>query len=124
MDSRGTILVTGGAGFLGRHLVASHLKDGHEVWIVDNLFTGKHPDTWLTDFQKKIDGIRTIYEKGSQRVVFIEADLIDLLREELREPGSAGFPDFDEVYHLAAIVGGRAVLIEQRSYARCHQSPH
>jgi nucleoside-diphosphate-sugar epimerase len=82
------------------------------VWIVDNLFTGKHPDTWLTDFKKKPDGIRTIYENGSQRVVFIEADLIDLLRTELSRPGSAGFPNFDEVYHLAAIVGGRAVLIE------------
>jgi UDP-glucuronate decarboxylase len=34
------ILVTGGAGFLGSHLCARLLKDGHEVIALDNLFTG------------------------------------------------------------------------------------
>ena len=33
-------LVTGGAGFLGSHLVDRLLADGHEVLCVDNLFTG------------------------------------------------------------------------------------
>jgi UDP-glucuronate decarboxylase len=36
-------LVTGGAGFLGSHLIDRLLSDGHEVVCVDNLFTGtKH----------------------------------------------------------------------------------
>ena len=34
------ILVTGGAGFLGSHLIDRLLADGHEVLCVDNLFTG------------------------------------------------------------------------------------
>jgi len=34
------ILVTGGAGFLGRHLCQHLLKIGHEVICVDNFFTG------------------------------------------------------------------------------------
>lgn len=39
-DSRKRILVTGGAGFLGSHLIDKLLSQGHEVICVDNLFTG------------------------------------------------------------------------------------
>jgi UDP-glucuronate decarboxylase len=35
-----TILVTGGAGFLGSHLSERLLEEGHEVLCVDNFFTG------------------------------------------------------------------------------------
>lgn len=34
-------LVTGGAGFIGSHLVEALLRGGHEVAVLDNLFTGK-----------------------------------------------------------------------------------
>ena len=34
------ILITGGAGFIGSHLVDSYLKDGYTVAVVDNLATG------------------------------------------------------------------------------------
>lgn len=37
---RKTILITGGAGFLGSHLCERLLDDGHEVICVDNCFTG------------------------------------------------------------------------------------
>ena len=36
-----TYLVTGGAGFIGSHLAARLLRDGHRVRVLDNLFTGK-----------------------------------------------------------------------------------
>ena len=39
-ESRKRILITGGAGFLGSHLVDRLLESGHEVLCVDNLFTG------------------------------------------------------------------------------------
>jgi UDP-glucuronate decarboxylase len=39
-DSKQRILVTGGAGFLGSHLIDRLLADGHEVVCADNLFTG------------------------------------------------------------------------------------
>lgn len=39
-DSRKRVLVTGGSGFIGSHLIARLLEQGHEVICVDNLFTG------------------------------------------------------------------------------------
>ncbi len=39
-DSRKRILVTGGAGFIGSHLIDRLLGLGHEVLCLDNLFTG------------------------------------------------------------------------------------
>ncbi len=35
------ILVTGGAGFIGSHVVDAYLEAGHEVIVVDNLATGR-----------------------------------------------------------------------------------
>ena len=35
------ILVTGGAGFIGSHVVEAYLAEGHEVRVIDNLATGR-----------------------------------------------------------------------------------
>lgn len=35
------ILVTGGAGFIGSHVVDAYIEAGHEVVILDNLVSGK-----------------------------------------------------------------------------------
>ena len=48
------ILVTGGAGFVGSHLVERLVADGHEVRVVDNLSTG-HPE-WLPDEANLVEG--------------------------------------------------------------------
>ena len=34
------ILVTGGAGFIGSHIVDAYINSGHEVSVIDNLSTG------------------------------------------------------------------------------------
>ena len=39
-ETRKRILVTGGAGFLGSHLIDRLIAQGHEVLCIDNLFTG------------------------------------------------------------------------------------
>ena len=35
------IIVTGGAGFIGSHIIDNLLANGHEVICIDNLFTGR-----------------------------------------------------------------------------------
>ncbi len=43
------ILVTGGAGFIGRWLVKRLLDDGHNVWVLDNLSNGQEDN--LAEFK-------------------------------------------------------------------------
>jgi UDP-glucuronate decarboxylase len=41
LKERKRILVTGGAGFVGSHLVDKLMQLGHEVTVIDNYFTGR-----------------------------------------------------------------------------------
>lgn len=77
------VLVTGGAGFIGSHLVDRLIKEGFEVTVLDNLSTGR------------IDNIRRHFGKAC--FSFIKGDV----RE--KRVISKAFKDFDVVFHLAAI---------------------
>jgi UDP-glucuronate decarboxylase len=75
-DSRKRILVTGGAGFLGSHLIDRLLADGHEVLCADNLFTGT---------KRNIDHLH-----NHSRFEFLRHDITFPL-----------FVEVDEIYNLA-----------------------
>ena len=40
-QSKRRVLVTGGAGFIGSHIADAYLAAGDEVWIVDDLSSGR-----------------------------------------------------------------------------------
>jgi len=99
-DPSFTSLVTGGCGFVGRHLVHRLLERGDAVWIVDDLSTGLPAAQWLTASQ-------------AARVRLIEEDLsVTLLRQLGKIPGlpPRELPHFDYVCALASVVGGRALI--------------
>jgi len=78
------VLVTGGAGFIGSHIVDRLMADGCEVRVLDNLSTGK-----LSNIKKHV---------GSRRFRFIKGDITDqsMLRKALN--------GIEIVFHEAAQV--------------------
>jgi UDP-glucose 4-epimerase len=83
-------LITGGAGFIGSHLVDVLLEDGEQVTAVDDLSTGN-----LGNLQKAGESERFRFVEGS---VLDEKVVDDLISE------------CDAVVHLAAAVGVKLVV--------------
>jgi UDP-glucose 4-epimerase len=77
-----SVLVSGGAGFIGSELVAQLLAEGHRVRILDNLVNGK------------LDNVR---EHLGPRCELIEADVRD------HDKARAALSGVDIVYHLACL---------------------
>ncbi len=73
-----TYLVTGGAGFIGSHIVKRLLKDGHKVRILDNFSTGRR-------------------DRVPKEAELVEADFTNL--EAIR----AAFVGIDGVFHVGAL---------------------
>ncbi|MHC4201821.1 MAG: GDP-mannose 4,6-dehydratase [Planctomycetota bacterium] len=85
-----SVLVTGGAGFVGSHLAESLLSDGCRVTIVDDLSTGH----WRN--------IAHLAGKPELRTVIASAAEYDLMEKEVQQ--------HDLVYHLASAVGVRLII--------------
>ncbi len=83
------VLITGGAGFIGSHLVDTLLELGDDITIIDNLSTGR-----LENLSHCIDRVR-----------FIQASVSEGLPQ-------LDYEQFDEIYHLAAAVGVELVLAD------------
>ena len=83
------ILVSGGAGFIGSHLVDRLIKDGHQVVVIDNLFTGKkenlNPKAKFYKVDIQSPKISQIFKKEKPEVVFHLAAQVDL-RKSVENP--------------------------------------
>ncbi len=80
-------LVTGGAGFIGSHLCDALTARGHEVFVLDNLSTGRFQNI------EHLDNVTSIIDSTLNK---------EIVRDLVR--------DVDVVYHLAATVGVQLVV--------------
>jgi UDP-glucose 4-epimerase len=88
-DTR-TILVTGGAGFIGSHLVERLLADGKAVVVIDDLSTGN------------LENLRAVAKHPKLRIIQSKISAC----AELVELAAAA----ESIYHLAAAVGVELVV--------------
>lgn len=86
------VCVTGGAGFIGSHIVEYHLAKGDTVHVIDDLSTGRIENVKLFSDNKNYS--------------FNEADILtwDGLEKSLAQS--------DRIYHMAAVVGVYRVIAE------------
>jgi UDP-glucose 4-epimerase len=77
----GKMLVTGGAGFIGSHLVDRLVQEGHDVTVLDNLAMG---------LESNLSSVR-------QRIRFVQGDLRDM--DTVRECAAGQ----DVIFHLGAL---------------------
>jgi UDP-glucose 4-epimerase len=94
------IVVTGGAGFIGSHLVEQLLADGHEVHVVDDLSTGR------------LNNLDTM--RHEPRLHVHEQDVADYARLLPIVRGC------DHVHHLAALADIVPSIEEPLSYAHAN----
>ncbi|MFC1986957.1 SDR family oxidoreductase [Chloroflexota bacterium] len=83
MIDKHKVIVTGGAGFIGSHLVERLLSDGHEVTVLDNFSTGRMENL--------------AHVKNSRRLTIQRAEVSNY--EEIKPC----FDGIEWVFHLAAL---------------------
>ncbi len=100
-EKKKTVLVTGGAGFVGSHLCKRLAKDGHTVISLDNYFTGSRDN--------HVQGVeyREGHTKDIEKHVPEKPNLIYHLGEYARVEQSILEP---EIVHDLNVVGTRGVL--------------
>ncbi|MDH2427226.1 NAD-dependent epimerase/dehydratase family protein [Sphaerisporangium sp. TRM90804] len=93
------VLLTGGAGFIGTHVLSALLAEGHEVRIIDALLPNVH---------------RVRPPEPPAGVEFVHGDLRD------PEVVAAALRGVDVVCHQAALVGRGREILEAPGYAGCN----
>jgi len=95
------ILVTGGAGFIGSNVADGYLKEGHQVVVVDNLFSGKMENV-SPDVRFYKEDIRSA---EMERIIREEMpDIINHHAAQMSVPASVEDPLFDADVNIKGIL--------------------
>jgi UDP-glucose 4-epimerase len=100
------ILVTGGAGFIGSHIVDAYLAEGHRVTVIDNLSTGKRENlNAAADFHnvdiRDAAAVNVVLSRGKFDVLNHHAAQMDIRRSVA-----------DPVYDASVNILGMLTLLE------------
>jgi UDP-glucose 4-epimerase len=86
------IMVTGGAGFIGSNVVDGYIKEGYQVVVVDNLYSGKkenlNPNAVFYQADVRSAEMRNIFEKE-------RPDILNHHAAQMSVPASVEDPIFD-----------------------------
>ncbi|HDN80853.1 MAG TPA: NAD-dependent epimerase/dehydratase family protein [Chloroflexi bacterium] len=104
------ILVTGGAGFIGSHVVDLYIREGHQVAVVDNLHTGKleniNPKARFYHIDIRSPQLEEVFEEERPEVISHQAALANV-RESMVKP---------QLYAEVNILGSLNLLELARKY--------
>lgn len=104
------ILVTGGAGFIGSHVVDFYIREGHQVAVVDNLHTGKrenlNPQAAFYHVDIRSPQLEEVFERERPDVISHQAALANV-RESMEKP---------QLYAEVNILGSLNLLELARKY--------
>lgn len=91
------ILVTGGAGFIGSHIVDRYLQLGHNITVIDNLSTGK-----IENINPKINFIEMDIKDSAVSDIFAENkfDIISHQAAQMDVRVSVNDPQFDALNNI------------------------
>ena len=99
------ILVTGGAGFIGSHVVDAYISAGHEVAVLDNVSTGREENVNPAATLHRVD-VRDLAQVQTAVAAF-KPDVVNHHSAQAEVPKSVADPGYDA---LINVVGGLNVL--------------
>ena len=122
------VIVTGGAGFIGSHIVDKYVELGHEVAVVDNLSTGRkenlNPSATLFEVDICSDDLIDAFKEFRPEVVLHEAAQVNV-RKSVDDPifdGCVNVLGSANVFRNAVAVGCGKVIYASSGGA-CYGDP-
>jgi dTDP-L-rhamnose 4-epimerase len=100
------VLVTGGAGFIGSHLVNRFLSEGFQVRVLDSLDPKIHPEGFPTDIPRGVEFIKG--DVTNREVLLAALQNVDIVSHQAAYQDY--MPDFSRFLHVNAV--GTALLYE------------